>query len=72
MSICGPPRPISSLLGTLPVAMMLVPQAIQDGFVAATNAVQGPTIDDWGPGKPYRQFYGPGICPGRPHRSEGP
>ena len=30
--------------GDITGRLMLVPQAIQDGFVAATNAVQGPTL----------------------------
>ena len=57
--------------GDITGRQMLVPQAIQDGFVAATNAVQGPTITTGDPVSP-RQLHGPGICPGGPHRSEGP
>ena len=58
--------------GDITGRQMLVPQAIQDGFVAATNAVQGPTITTGDPVKSYRQLHGPGIRPGGPHRSEGP
>jgi pyruvate/2-oxoglutarate dehydrogenase complex dihydrolipoamide dehydrogenase (E3) component len=38
---------------------MLVPQAIQDGFVAATNAVQGPTITIGDPVSPIGSFTDP-------------
>ena len=58
--------------GDITGRLMLVPQAIQDGFVAATNAVQRPDDDDWEAGEPDRQLHGPGICPGGPHRSKGP
>ena len=30
--------------GDITGRMMLVPQAVQDGFVAATNAIRGPTM----------------------------
>jgi dihydrolipoamide dehydrogenase len=39
--------------------LMLVPQAIQDGFVAATNAVQGPTITTEDPVSPIGSFTDP-------------
>jgi dihydrolipoamide dehydrogenase len=38
---------------------MLVPQAIQDGFVAATNAVRGPTITTGDPVTPIGSFTDP-------------
>ncbi|MGH7486499.1 MAG: dihydrolipoyl dehydrogenase family protein, partial [bacterium] len=38
---------------------MLVPQAIQDGFVAATNAVQGPTMTIGNPVSPIGSFTDP-------------
>ena len=38
---------------------MLVPQAIQEGFVAATNAVQGPTIATGDPVSPIGSFTEP-------------
>ncbi len=38
---------------------MLVPQAIQEGFVAATNAVQGPTITTGDPVSPIGSFTDP-------------
>ena len=38
---------------------MLVPQAIQDGFVAATNAAQGPTITIGDPMSPIGSFTDP-------------
>ena len=46
---------------------MLVPQAIRDGFVAATNAVLGPTMKIGDPVESYRQLHGPGVCPGGSH-----
>jgi len=39
--------------------MMLVPQAIQDGFVAATNAVRGPNKVAGGPVNPIGSFTDP-------------
>ena len=51
--------------------MMLAPQAVQDGFVAATNAVRGATMTTRKPGKSDRQLHQSGICPGGPDRSEG-
>ena len=53
--------------GDITGRQMLVPQAIQDGFVAATNAVTRPDYEDWGPGVSYRQLHGPGVCPGGSH-----
>ena len=38
---------------------MLVPQAVQDGFVAATNAVQGPTMTIGDPVSPIGSFTDP-------------
>jgi pyruvate/2-oxoglutarate dehydrogenase complex dihydrolipoamide dehydrogenase (E3) component len=38
---------------------MLVPQAIQDGFVAATNAVRGPTMTTGDPVTPIGSFTDP-------------
>ena len=38
---------------------MLVPQAIQDGFVAATNAVRGPTTPLSDPVTPIGSFTDP-------------
>jgi dihydrolipoamide dehydrogenase len=38
---------------------MLVPQAIQDGFVAATNAVRGPTMTIGDPVSPSGSFTEP-------------
>ena len=38
---------------------MLVPQAIQDGFVAATNAVRGPTMTTGAPVSPIGSFTDP-------------
>jgi dihydrolipoamide dehydrogenase len=38
---------------------MLVPQAIQDGFVAATNAVRGPTMTIGDPVSPIGSFTDP-------------
>ncbi len=52
--------------------LMLVPQAIQDGFVAATNAVRGATTTLGEPGESDRQLHRPGVCPGGPDGSEGP
>lgn len=39
--------------------LMLVPQAIQDGFVAATNAVQGATLTSGHPVSPIGSFTDP-------------
>ena len=58
--------------GDITGRLMLVPQAIQDGFVAATNAVRGATMTLGGPGESDRQLHRPGVCPGGPDRSEGP
>ena len=38
---------------------MLVPQAVQEGFVAATNAVRGPTITIGDPASPIGSFTDP-------------
>ena len=57
--------------GDITGRLMLVPQAIQDGFVAATNAVQGPTMTIGDPVMSDRQLHGPGVCPGGSHRSKG-
>ena len=45
--------------GDLTGRMMLVPQATQDGFVAATNAVRGPTIMAMYPVNPIGSFTDP-------------
>ena len=45
--------------GDITGRQMLVPQAIQDGFVAATNAVQGPTITTGDPVSPIGSFTDP-------------
>ena len=45
--------------GDITGRQMLVPQAIQDGFVAATNAVQGPTITTGDPVSPVGSFTDP-------------
>ena len=39
--------------------LMLVPQALQEGFVAATNAVQGPTLQFADPVSPVGSFTDP-------------
>jgi pyruvate/2-oxoglutarate dehydrogenase complex dihydrolipoamide dehydrogenase (E3) component len=39
--------------------LMLVPQAIQDGFVAATNAVKGPVMTLWDQPAPIGSFTDP-------------
>src|SRR5262249_30524759 len=39
--------------------MMLVPQAIQEGFVAATNAVRGPTMKEFDEPAPIGSFTDP-------------
>ena len=51
--------------------LMLVPQAMQEGFVAATNAVRGADDDAGGPGEPDRQLHRPRVCAGGPDRGEG-
>src|SRR5258706_151387 len=45
--------------GDITGRQMLVPQAIQDGFVAATNAVRGPTITTGDPVSPVGSFTDP-------------
>ena len=45
--------------GDITGRQMLVPQAIQDGFVAATNAVQGPTMTIGDPVSPIGSFTDP-------------
>ena len=52
--------------------LMLVPPAIQQGFVAATNAVRGPTMPLGDHVQYKRQLHGAGVCPDGPHRSQGP
>ena len=49
----------------------VVPQAIQDGFVAPLTPCAA-RRRACGPGQSYRQLHRSGICPGRPDRSEGP
>src|SRR5262249_15538421 len=55
--------------GDITDRLMLVPQAIQGGFVAATNAVLGPTMPLGGDDD--RQLHRAGIRPDRSLRSEG-
>ena len=45
--------------GDITGRLMLVPQAIQDGFVAATNAVRGPTMTIGDPVSPIGSFTDP-------------
>jgi pyruvate/2-oxoglutarate dehydrogenase complex dihydrolipoamide dehydrogenase (E3) component len=45
--------------GDITGRLMLVPQAIQDGFAAATNAVQGPTMTAGDPVSPIGSFTDP-------------
>jgi pyruvate/2-oxoglutarate dehydrogenase complex dihydrolipoamide dehydrogenase (E3) component len=45
--------------GDITGRQMLVPQAIQDGFVAATNAVRGPTMTTGDPVSPIGSFTDP-------------
>jgi len=45
--------------GDITGRLMLVPQAIQDGFIAATNAVRGPTITVGHPVSPIGSFTDP-------------
>jgi dihydrolipoamide dehydrogenase len=45
--------------GDITGRLMLVPQALRDGFVAATNAVQGPTITIGDPVSPIGSFTDP-------------
>jgi pyruvate/2-oxoglutarate dehydrogenase complex dihydrolipoamide dehydrogenase (E3) component len=45
--------------GDITGRLMLVPQAIQDGFVAATNAVRGPTMTTGDPVSPIGSFTDP-------------
>src|SRR6185436_7873694 len=45
--------------GDITGRQMLVPQAIQDGFVAATNAVRGPTMTTGDPVSPIGSFTEP-------------
>jgi pyruvate/2-oxoglutarate dehydrogenase complex dihydrolipoamide dehydrogenase (E3) component len=45
--------------GDITGRLMLVPQAIQDGFVAATNAVRGPTMTMGDPVSPIGSFTNP-------------
>ena len=49
--------------------LMLVPGALEDGFVAATNAIQGCTAPSSPPGDPGGQFHPSRICGGGAHRS---
>ena len=51
--------------------LMLVPGAIEDGFVAATNAIQGPTASASAQGDAGRQLHASRICGGGAHRGEG-
>jgi pyruvate/2-oxoglutarate dehydrogenase complex dihydrolipoamide dehydrogenase (E3) component len=47
--------------GDITGRLMLVPHAIQDGFIAATNAVQGPTITVGDPVSPIGSFAQVGL-----------
>ena len=50
---------------------MLVPQALQDGFVAATNAMLGPTLMlEKDAGGADRQLHGPRVRAGGTDRSQ--
>ena len=57
--------------GDITGRLMLVPHAVQDGYLAVTNAVQdrGATF---GPPAPDRQLHGPGVRPCRAYRGPGP
>ncbi len=52
--------------------LLFVPAALQEGFVAATNAVCGATLTIGEPVDPDGQLHGPGVRAGRTHRGEGP
>ena len=58
--------------GDITGRLMLVPHAVQDGYLAATNAVQdrGATLSP--PAIPDRQLHRPRIRAGRSHRGPGP
>jgi pyruvate/2-oxoglutarate dehydrogenase complex dihydrolipoamide dehydrogenase (E3) component len=45
--------------GDITGRLMLVPQAVHDGFVAATNAIQGPTMPLWNQVSPVGSFTDP-------------
>jgi len=45
--------------GDVTGGLMLVPQAVQAGFVAATNAVQGPSLPFWSEVSPIGSFTDP-------------
>ena len=51
--------------------LMLVPQAMQDGFVAATNAVRGPTMATDDVVSPIGSFTDPEYAQVGPDRGEG-
>ena len=52
--------------------LMLVPPAMQQGFVAATNALAGPDDAARGEREHERRIYGSRICERGPDGSEGP
>ena len=51
--------------------LMLVPQALQDGFVAATNAVRGPRWLTEDTVSSHRQLHRPRVCARGPDRGRG-
>ena len=51
--------------------LMLVPGAIEDGFVAATNAIRGSDTSASPPRDAVRQLHTSRICGGGAHRGEG-
>ncbi len=51
--------------------LMLVPEAVQDGFVAATNAVRGLTMPLVDRVSPAGSLHGAGVCLGGSHRTKG-
>ena len=57
--------------GDITGRLMLVPEAIQDGFLAATKCRAGSEPAARGPGKSRRQLHGSRICPGRAQRIQG-
>ncbi|HET9649751.1 MAG TPA: hypothetical protein VFP34_16180 [Microlunatus sp.] len=55
----APAHPMSMRPETSPGRLMLVPQAVQDGFQAATNAVQGDQVTLTSPVSPIGSFTDP-------------
>ena len=59
--------------GDITGRLMLVPQALQDGFVEATNAIRGAaTMTPGDQVSPIGSFTDPEICSGRYHGGQGP